>query len=50
MTIEIIDSDGQREQSEPSFPEVVRETTNEGQVIWLTSSPEKKSPEASDHS
>lgn len=33
-----------------AFPEVVRETTKQGQVLWLTSSPERKSPEAPGHS
>lgn len=47
MTLEVIDISGV-EVSNPQgvetevgnpFPEVIRETTNEGQILWLKSSP-----------
>jgi hypothetical protein len=58
MTLEVFGSDGLKVENAQGveaevgnpFPEVVRETTDQGQVEWLnsspTSSPEKKSPEA----
>ncbi len=45
MSIEI---SGQNEMKVEPFPaDVVRETTHQGQVVWLNSAPEEKSKEVS---